>query len=314
MQPTIDHIHITVSDLERAERFYDRFLPLLGFDLKHKETTQVPEHEYRIIEYHHRNFSFGIVNPRPVFRDETVNRRKPGAIHHIAFTVSARAEVDRLYERVREIGAVIVHPPQMYPEYCEDYYAFFFKDPEGIELEIVYLDRSRYFPGGDDRGKSASPEIRRVSASERQAIDEFLRERWFSTKMVVRGRVVDMTSLDGFAAWERASIVGLVTYEIQDRECEIISLDSVTENRGIGTALLNRVILTARDEGCEKVKVVTTNDNVRAILFYQKRGFDMVRLYPNSVDAARKLKPEIPPRGDYDLPIRHEIEFELPLK
>lgn len=101
---------------------------------------------------------------------------------------------------------------------------------------------------------------------------------------------------------------------MRGRECEIISLDSVRENRGIGTALVNRVIQTAGDRGCEKVRVITTNDNVRAILFYQKRGFDMVRLYPNSVEEARKLKPEIPTRGEYGLPIRHEIEFELLLR
>lgn len=55
MQPAIDHIHITVSDLERTERFYDRFLPLLGFDLEPKETAQVPEHEYRITLVFHQN-------------------------------------------------------------------------------------------------------------------------------------------------------------------------------------------------------------------------------------------------------------------
>jgi len=242
-----------------------------------------------------------------------INRRKPGAIHHIAFGVGTPAEVDALYERVREIGAVIVRPPQTYPEYSEDYYAFFFKDPECIELEIVCLDRSKYFPGDDGR-KSGFPEIRGISVSDRRAVDQFLKEHWFSTKMVVRGRVVDMTLLDGFVAWEGGAIAGLVTYEIRDRECEIISLDSVLEDRGIGTALLNRVIQTARSEGCEKVKVTTTNDNVRAILFYQKKGFEMARLYPNSIDAARKLKPEIPQRGNYDLPIRHEIEFELALR
>ena len=149
MQPVIDHIHITVSDLGRAEKFYDMLLPLLGFNLANKETDTVPEHEYRIIEYHHRNFSFGLVSPHSVFASDKISRRKPGAIHHLAFAADSPEEVDRLYREVLEIGARIVHEPRRYPEYCPDYYAFFFKDSEGMELEIASFDRPGYFPQRD---------------------------------------------------------------------------------------------------------------------------------------------------------------------
>lgn len=98
-----------------------------------------------IIEYHHKNFSFGIVNPRSAFRDEKVNRRKPGSAHHIAFHADSRSEVDKIYEQVKEIGVKVVHEPQLYPEYCKDYYALFFKDSEGIEYEIVSFNRKGYF-------------------------------------------------------------------------------------------------------------------------------------------------------------------------
>ncbi len=145
MRPVIDHIHITVSDLTRAEKFYDKLLPILGFDFNNKEYDIVPEHEYRSIEYHDRNFSFGIVCPRREHADEKVSRRKPGAIHHLAFRAASREAVDKAYKKVLEIPAKIVHAPQYYPEYCEDYYAFFFKDSEGIEYEIVSFDRKKYF-------------------------------------------------------------------------------------------------------------------------------------------------------------------------
>jgi catechol 2,3-dioxygenase-like lactoylglutathione lyase family enzyme len=146
MKPVIDHIHVTVADLERAERFYDRLLPLLGFDLANKERNAVPEHEYAIVEYHHSSFSFGIVSPRSAYTNETISRRKPGALHHLAFHADSRAEVDRLYLQVKALGAEIVHEPRLYPEYCKDYYAFFFKDSESIEYEIVHFDRADYFP------------------------------------------------------------------------------------------------------------------------------------------------------------------------
>ena len=92
------------------------------------------------------DFSLGLVCPRPALREEAVCRRKPGALHHLAFRADSDAEVDRLYEQVRAIeGVTIVAPPGRYPEYTPDYYAFFFKDTEGIKLEIVHFERPAYY-------------------------------------------------------------------------------------------------------------------------------------------------------------------------
>ena len=121
MVPRIDHIELTVADLDRAEPFYDELLPLLGFDLT-------------------------LICPRPALVGEAVCRRKPGSLHHLAFGVDRREEVDRLYGQVRAIpGAAIRLPPRFYPEYTPDDYAFFFYDTEGIELEIVHFDRPACF-------------------------------------------------------------------------------------------------------------------------------------------------------------------------
>lgn len=146
MQPIIDHIDITVEDLERAEKFYDKLLPLLDFDISTKEYTEVPEHEYKIVEYHNKNMSIGFVNRREAYKNEKISRRKAGALHHLAFRANSREEVDLLYDKIKDLPAVIVHPPKYYPEYCSDYYAFFFKDSEGIEYEIVHFDKAKYFP------------------------------------------------------------------------------------------------------------------------------------------------------------------------
>ena len=80
MKPCVDHIHITVEDLGRAEKFYDRLLPLLGFDTKLKETDLVPAHEYKIIEYHHNLISIGLVNQRKAYSRENPSRRKAGVL------------------------------------------------------------------------------------------------------------------------------------------------------------------------------------------------------------------------------------------
>lgn len=155
--------------------------------------------------------------------------------------------------------------------------------------------------------------IRAISVENRNQINEFIVSHWLSTDMVVRGKVVDMTKIDGFVIYDKQLIVGLITYRIKNEECEIMSVDSLKKNQGIGTALVNKVIEEAVKKKCKKVKLITTNDNINAMLFYQKRGFDMVNIYRNALDVSRKLKPSIPLLGDFNIPLKHEIEFEMDL-
>jgi ribosomal protein S18 acetylase RimI-like enzyme len=102
-----------------------------------------------------------------------------------------------------------------------------------------------------------------------------------------------------------------VTYHLQDGECEVLSLDSLQEGIGIGTALLDAIAEEARASGCRRAFLITTNDNIGAIRFYQKRGWRMVAVYPGAVDKSRKIKPAIPLTGSHGIAIRDEIEFEL---
>ncbi|MGB6037296.1 MAG: VOC family protein [Cryomorphaceae bacterium] len=142
MQPIIDHIQITVKNLEKAEAFYDRFLPLIGFDLSKKGKGRVKAHDFDVIEYVHPNLILGINSPRKEFKDVDVHRRRPGSLHHLAFRAESTGEIDRLYPLVVEAGATIVDPPKYYPRHGEKYYALFFKDPGGIKLEIMHEERT----------------------------------------------------------------------------------------------------------------------------------------------------------------------------
>ena len=137
MKPIIDHIQITVKDMKVAEVFYDRFLPVLGFDINKKVTAFIKEHDFHVIEYTHELLAFAITSPREAFKYDVVNRRKPGALHHLAFKANSREEVDNAYSELKKIGAVIVSEPQLHPEYGENYYAVYFKDLENIKYEIV---------------------------------------------------------------------------------------------------------------------------------------------------------------------------------
>lgn len=141
MKPIIDHLQITVKDLEEAEIFYDQLMPILGFDLSLKSKGCVEAHEFDVIEYVHPNITIGINSPRSVFQNDAVHRRKPGSVHHLAFKATSEAEVDTAYNAIITTNAISIVPPQLYPQHGTHYYALFFKDPGGIKLEIVYEKR-----------------------------------------------------------------------------------------------------------------------------------------------------------------------------
>ncbi|WP_128894899.1 GNAT family N-acetyltransferase [Longirhabdus pacifica] len=141
-------------------------------------------------------------------------------------------------------------------------------------------------------------------------IETFLIRHWGSTHMVISSGVYDCSQLAGFAAIQNdRHMVGLITYIIKDKICEIISLDSVEERKGIGTELLHAVEEDAKKQRLDAINVITTNDNLQALKFYQKRGYRMQTIYPNAVDKARAIKPQIPLIGHDDIPITDEIEL-----
>ena len=153
--------------------------------------------------------------------------------------------------------------------------------------------------------------IQQIDQKSRATINAFIEHHWFTTQMVVHGECIDISNADGLYAFDYDEIIGLITYRIIHNEMEILSLDSLHENQGIGTTLLNQAIEKGKESGCSRVWLITTNDNLSALHFYQKRGFDIVKIHRNAVDVARKLKPSIPIYGCDGIPIKHEIELEL---
>jgi DNA-3-methyladenine glycosylase I len=156
-------------------------------------------------------------------------------------------------------------------------------------------------------------EIRPFRAEDRAWARRMLAERWHSPRIVTRGRIHKADELPGFVAETADALVGLVTYRFESGQCEVVSLDSLVERQGIGTALIAAVQRAAREAGCARLWLITTNDNLRALRFYQKRGFTLAALHRNALDVSRRLKPEIPLTGDDGIPLRDEIELELPL-
>ena len=157
-------------------------------------------------------------------------------------------------------------------------------------------------------------QIQQINQMNRKNVNEFILKQWYSMVMVVHGESISLENADGWFASEDEIIIGLITYRIVNSEMEILSLDSLREKNGIGTALINKAIEVAKNKDCTRIKLITTNDNLSALQFYQKRGFEMVRLYRNAVDKSRIVKPQIPSIGEGGIPIRHEIELEMSLR
>jgi GNAT superfamily N-acetyltransferase len=150
-------------------------------------------------------------------------------------------------------------------------------------------------------------EIRPATPADREAIVTLLWDRWSGETIVVHDTVYRPADLPAFVAVDGPDIVGLVTYEPGIESWEVLSLDSLLPGRGIGGALLDRVEGAARAAGSPRITLVTTNDNVDAIRFYQRRGYRIAAIDPGAVDRARRIKPSIPLAGCYGIPIRDEL-------
>ncbi len=131
----IDHIYITVSDLRRSEKFYDRVMRLLDF---RKGTDPIDGEPH--VHYYNRDLQLTLRPARPA--KPAHDPYAPG-LHHICLRVADREAVDAAARGLTELGIDVTHP-LLYPQYKPDYYATFFADPDGIRFEIVnHLEHRR---------------------------------------------------------------------------------------------------------------------------------------------------------------------------
>ncbi|PCF86342.1 GNAT family N-acetyltransferase [Staphylococcus intermedius] len=131
----------------------------------------------------------------------------------------------------------------------------------------------------------------------------------FDFNMVVSSGHYDLTQFPCIVAFEAGRIAGVLIYRTDTDILEIISLDSFRENKGIRSQLIQHVENIAQTLNIQTIQVITTNENIKALYFYQKNGYRMSNIRPNAVDIARHIKPSIPLIGDNGIPIKDEIQF-----
>jgi GNAT superfamily N-acetyltransferase len=153
--------------------------------------------------------------------------------------------------------------------------------------------------------------LRSLTDADRPWVRQWMIDHWGAELMIVHGEQLYPAEYPGFVAEIGTDVVGLVTYTLRGDECEILTLDSLAEGQGIGSALIEAARKVALENGARRLWLITTNDNINALRFYQKRGFELVKIHRHAVGESRKLKPSIPPVGDSGIPIRDEIELEI---
>lgn len=153
-------------------------------------------------------------------------------------------------------------------------------------------------------------EIRSLDHRNMHWAESFMRKNWGGDFIVSRGKTYYIQRLKGYVAYVENEPKGIIAYNHQGRECEIILLESLLENRGIGTQLIKAVEDTMAKQKCERIWLITTNDNLHALGFYQKRGYSLVAIHRNALEVSRRIKPQIPLIGMDGIPLRDEIELE----
>jgi ribosomal protein S18 acetylase RimI-like enzyme len=156
--------------------------------------------------------------------------------------------------------------------------------------------------------------LRPLEAGDQAWMRAFAVERWGAPVAVSGGRLHRLDQLPGLVALDGGgAIAGVVTWLIEEEDCELVSIDALVEGRGVGTALIEAACRVAAAAGCCRVHLVTTNDNMRALRFYQRRGFVLCELRAGAIEHSRRLKPEIPLIGADGIPIRDELVLERSL-
>ena len=178
-----------------------------------------------------------------------------------------------------------------------------------LARQVAIISAGRRARPRDDPGMRVRP----LTPEDQRWKVETLERAWGSTLVARFEDVVDAAWLPGLVAQDGAGRVGLLTYAVRDDGIEVVTLESLVEGSGIGTALMDAVRALAIARGVPRIWLITTNDNLRAIGFYQRWGMDLVGVIHDGVTRSRLLKPSIPTVGQHGIPLRHELEFELVL-
>ena len=155
--------------------------------------------------------------------------------------------------------------------------------------------------------------IRPINAGDEDRVRDLLTRRWASPELFIEGKTLDAAAQPGLIAEADGELCALVTTLRRDHEWEILTIDSLERGAGLGTRMLEALVEQASAEGIARILVRLTNDNLDSMRFFQRRGFRLKTANPGAIDTLRTHYPELPLRGQYDIPIHDELIFARPI-
>jgi ribosomal protein S18 acetylase RimI-like enzyme len=160
-------------------------------------------------------------------------------------------------------------------------------------------------------GERVQFEIRPIT--DRAFLEELLRLRWSGGALILRGKIVHPKDVEAIAAYHDGRLAGVATWLLEGPVIYLATLNNISDQRGVGMALLDAMMELGREKGSALLRVIVTNDNLNALGFYQRRGFRIIAVAPGAIDMIRTLMPNIPTMGANRIPVRDEIELEIAL-
>jgi GNAT superfamily N-acetyltransferase len=160
-------------------------------------------------------------------------------------------------------------------------------------------------------GEGAEFEIRPIT--DRTFLEDLLRLRWSGGALMLRGKIVHPKDVEALAAYHDGHLAGVATWRLEGPVMYLVTLNNISDRRGVGLALLDAMKTFGREKGSALLRVIVTNDNLNALGFYQRRGFRIIAVHTNAIDVIRGMMPHIPEMGANRIPIRDEIELEIAL-
>jgi len=158
--------------------------------------------------------------------------------------------------------------------------------------------------------------VRLLAARDRPALKKVLVEQWGLPVVSISGVHDDPSTLPGFVADDALPTggmpLGYLTYLVDGDQCEVLTINALLEGAGVGRALMDAARTAADNAGCRRLWLITSNENLRAIDFYQRWGMDLAALHRNFADTVRAAKPHLDTAaGPGGIEFRHALEFEL---
>ncbi|MDP9285662.1 MAG: VOC family protein [Actinomycetota bacterium] len=138
----LGHVDLVCRDLRRSLDFYAAVLGPLGL------VPPVCFEGERGEQIHYLRFptpGSGSLGLRQALEEQAFELYAPG-LHHVAFRVESREDVDAAHAAAVAAGATVLHAPRVFPQYDPDFYATFLLDPDGFRIEVATKGDVRLHP------------------------------------------------------------------------------------------------------------------------------------------------------------------------